>query len=63
MAIFRQLATVQDCRPIIHESYISDTEAQIADPRRDGSVPDFATEGQLQLSCKPGVGHFSRVSS
>jgi hypothetical protein len=26
-------------------SSISDTEAQIADPRRDVSVPDFAIEG------------------
>ena len=32
-------------------SSISDTEAQIADPRRDVSVPDFAIEGQLPLSC------------
>ena len=40
------------------ESSISDTEAQIADPRRDVSVPDFAIEGQLQLSCNPGVGFF-----
>src|SRR5438105_5879449 len=41
---------------------ISDTEAQIADPRRDVSVPDFAIEGHLPLSCKPGVG-FSPVSA
>jgi hypothetical protein len=33
------------------ESSISDTEAQIADPGRDVSVPDFAIEGQLPLSC------------
>jgi hypothetical protein len=31
------------------ESSISDTEVQIADPRRDVSVPDFAIEGQLPL--------------
>ena len=40
------------------ESSISDTEAQIADPRRDVSVPDFAIEGQLPLSRKPSVGFF-----
>jgi hypothetical protein len=40
------------------ESSISDTEAQIADPRRDVSVPDFAIEGRLLPSCKPDVGFF-----
>jgi hypothetical protein len=34
----------------------SETEAQIADPRRDVSVPDFAIEGQLPLSLQPRVG-------
>lgn len=40
-----------------------DTEAQIADPSRDVSVPDFAIEGLLPPSCKPGAGFSSRVSS
>jgi hypothetical protein len=37
------------------EGSISDTEAQITDPRRHVGRSDFAIEGRLPLSCKPGV--------
>jgi hypothetical protein len=42
---------------------ISGLEAQIADLRRDVSVPDLAVEGRLPLSCKPGIGFSSCISS
>ena len=45
------------------ECSISDTEAQIADPHRRVGRSDFAIEGRLPLSCKPGVGFFSSANA